>query len=90
MHKNELLSFQMKINLAKNKRKIFQKKSVEYYLQNKEAIKEKSKNWYKNLSKEEKYKMTEYQRKRYQELIQYKKRAWRYKNEWKDTKIWQY
>ena len=44
MHKNELLSFQMKINLAKNKRKIFQKKSVEYYLQNKEAIKEKSKN----------------------------------------------
>ena len=44
MHKNELLSFQMKINLAKNKRKIFQKKSVEYYLQNNEAIKEKSKN----------------------------------------------
>ena len=79
MHKNELLSFQMKINLAKNKRKIFQKKSVEYYLQNKEAIKEKSKNWYKNLSKEEKYKMTEYQRKRYEELIQYKKRAWRKK-----------
>ena len=63
MHKNELLSFQMKINLAKNKRKIFQKKSVEYYLQNKEAIKEKSKNWYKNLSKEEKDKIKEYQRK---------------------------
>ena len=80
MHKNELLSFQMKINLAKNKRKIFQKKSVEYYLQNKEAIKEKSKNWYKNLSKEEKDKIKEYQRKRYQQLIQYKKEA--LQNKW--------
>ena len=44
MYKNELLSFQIKINLAKNKRKIFPKKAAEYYLQNKEAIKEKSKN----------------------------------------------
>ena len=79
MYKNELLSFQIKINLAKSKRKIFPKKAAEYYLQNKEAIKEKSKNWYKNLSKEEKYKIKEYQRKRYQELIQYKKEAWRNK-----------
>ena len=29
-------------------------KAAEHYLKNKEAIKEKSKNWYKNLSKEKK------------------------------------
>ena len=34
---------------------------------------EKSKNWYKDLSKEEKDKIKGYQRKRYQQLIQYKK-----------------
>ena len=38
-------------------------------------IKEKSKNQYKNLSQEEKGKIKEYQRKRYQELVQYKKEA---------------
>ena len=72
-------------------------KTAEYYLQNKEAIKEKT--CYKNLSKEEKDKIKKYQRKRYQQLIQYKKGSitkWisfvfaQYKNEWKDTKIWQY
>ena len=30
---------------------------------------------YKNLSQEEKYKIKEYQRKKYQELVQYKKDA---------------
>ena len=43
-----------------------QKKDIlknKYYTQNKEAIKEKSKNRYKNLSQEEKDKMKEYQRK---------------------------
>ena len=71
-------------------------KDAEYYLQNKEALKEKSKNWYKNLSNEEKDKIKEYQRKIYQQLIQHKKEALKnnffaqYKNEWKDTKIWQY
>ena len=48
-------------------------KAAEYYLKNKEAIKEKSKNRYKNLSKEEKGKIKEYQRKSHQQLIQYKK-----------------
>ena len=48
-------------------------KAAEYYLQNKEAIKEKT--CYKNLSKEEKDKIKKYQRKRYQQLIQYKKEA---------------
>ena len=49
-------------------------KAAEYYLQNKETIK-KSTNQYKNLSKEEKDKIKEYQRKRYQQLIQYKNKA---------------
>ena len=71
-------------------------KDAEYYLQNKEALKEKPKNWYKNLPNEEKDKIKEYQRKIYQQLIQHKKEALQnnffaqYKNEWKDTKIWQY
>ena len=39
---------------------------------NKEAIKEKSREHYKNLSQEEKDKIKEYQKK-YQELVQYKK-----------------
>ena len=63
-----------------NRRKILQKakerysieKAAEYYLQNKKAIKEKSKNQYKNLSEEEKGKIKEYQRQRYQQLIQYR------------------
>ena len=38
-------------------------------------IKEKSREWYKNLSQKEKYKIREYQKKRYQQLIQYKKEA---------------
>ena len=55
-------------------------KAAEYYSLNKEAIKEKSKNRYKNLSKEERDKIKEYQRKRYQLLIQYKKEA--LQNKW--------
>ena len=47
------------------KERYSKEKAAEYYLQNKEAIKEKSNNWYKNLSKEEKEKIKEYQRKRY-------------------------
>ena len=49
--------------------------TAEYYAQNKEAIKGKSRECYKNLSQEEKDKIKEYQRKRYQELVQYKKEA---------------
>ena len=44
-------------------------------MQNKEVIKEKSRNCYRNLPEEEKKKIKEYQKKRYQELIQYKKEA---------------
>ena len=40
--------------LQKAKKKCSKKTSAEYYLQNKEAIKEKSRERYKNLSQEEK------------------------------------
>ena len=50
-------------------------KATEHYVQNKEAIKKKSRGCFKNLSREEKNKINERQRKRYQELVQYKKEA---------------
>ena len=58
--------------MQKGRDRYSKEEAAEYYLRNKEAIKEKSKNWYKNLSKEKKDKIKEYQRKRYQQLIQYK------------------
>ena len=93
--------FNRKETLQKAKERYSKEIAAEYYLENKEAIKEKSKNRYKNVSKEKKDKIKEYQRKRYQQLIQHKKEAlqnkwWmsfvftQYKDEWKDTKIWQY
>ena len=66
--------FNRKGILQKAKERYSKEKAAEYYLQDKEAIKEKSKNWYKNLAEEEKDKINEYQRKRYQQLIQYKKK----------------
>ena len=59
--------------LQKAKKRYSKEKAAEYYLQNKEVIKEKARNQYKNLSEEEKNKIKECQKKRYQELIQYKK-----------------
>ena len=59
--------------LQKAKETFSKEKAAEYYAQNKEAIKEKSRERYKNLSQEEKDKIKEYQRKKYQELVQYKK-----------------
>ena len=55
--------------LQKAKERHSNEKVVEYYLQNKEVIKEKSRERYKNLSQEEKDKIKKYQRKRYQELV---------------------
>ena len=49
--------------LQKAKEKYSKEKPAEYYAQNKEAIKEKSRQRYKNLSREEKDKVKEYQRK---------------------------
>ena len=61
--------------LQKAKEKYSKEKAADNYAQNKEAIKEKSRRHYKNLSKEKKYKIKEYQRNKYQELVQYKKEA---------------
>ena len=72
--------FYRKEILQKAKERYSKDKVAEYYLQNKEAIKKNSKDWYKNLSEEEKDKIKEYQRKRHQELIQYKKEA--LQNKW--------
>ena len=52
--------------MAKAKEKYSKEKAAEYYAQNKEAIKEKSRECYKNLSQEEKDKIKQYQRKRHQ------------------------
>ena len=61
--------------LQKAKERYSKEKAAAYYKQNKEVIKENSTNRYKNLSEEENNKLKEYQKKRYQELIQYKKEA---------------
>ena len=63
-------------------------------------IKEKSKELYKNLSQDEKDKIKEYQRQKYQETVEQKKEALRNKwflfsflvwlNEWEDPRFWQY
>ena len=49
--------------MQKAKERYSKEKATEYYLKNKEAIKEKSRKCYKNLSKEEKDKIKEYQKK---------------------------
>ena len=49
--------------LRKAKERYSKQKAAEYYAQNKEAIKGKSREPYKNLSQEEKDKIKEYQRK---------------------------
>ena len=61
--------------LQKAKENYSKEKAAEYYLRNKEAIKEKSKIRYENLLKEEKDKIKKHQRERYQQLILYKKEA---------------
>ena len=49
--------------LQKAKEKYSKEKAAEYYLKNKETIKEKSRDLYKNLSQEEKDKIKEYKKK---------------------------
>ena len=65
--------------LQKAKERYSKANLAEHYAQNKEAIKAKSreryKRWKHSLSQEEKDKIKEYQRKKYQELVQYKKEA---------------
>ena len=50
--------------MQKAKEKYSNEEVAEYYLENKEAIKKKSRDWYKNLSEEEQDKFKEYQRKK--------------------------
>ena len=50
--------------LQKAKERYSKEKAVEYYVKNKEATKEKTRERYKNLSQEEKDKIKEYQRKK--------------------------
>ena len=66
MDKKQLLSFQQKKKYYKKQKKHILKKKLPSI---------KIKKLIQNLSKEEKDKIKEYQRKRYQQLIQYKKEA---------------
>ena len=59
--------------LQQAKERYSKEKAAEYYAQNKEPIKEKSREHYKNLLQEKKDKIKEYPRKKYQELVRYKK-----------------
>ena len=61
--------------LQKGREKYSKEKAAVYYLQNKKAIKEKAKECCRNLLKEKKDQIREYQKKKYQELVQYKKEA---------------
>ena len=56
--------------LQEAKENYSKQKAAEYYKQNEEAIKEKSRESYKNLLQEQKDKIKEYQKKN-QELVQY-------------------
>ena len=69
-NENEKWEWKMRI---KNENEKWEWMKNENYKQNKEAIKEKSREHFKNLSQEEKDKIKKYQRKRYQKLAQYKK-----------------
>ena len=66
--------------MQKAKERYSKEKAAVYCAQNKEAIKEKSRECYKNLSKEKKEKIKEHQRKKYQQLVQYKKKRWKINN----------
>ena len=59
--------------LQKAKERYSKEKVAKYYAQNKEAVKEKSRESYKNLSQEEKYKVKEYQRKNIKSWFSIKK-----------------
>ena len=66
--------------MQKAKDRYSKEKTAEHYAQNKETIKEKLRERYKNLSQEEKDKTKDYQRKKYEELVEYKKEA--LQNKW--------
>ena len=61
--------------LQKGKENYSEEKAAEYYKKNKEAIKEKSREHYKTCQKKEKTKLRSIKKRKYQELVQYKKEA---------------
>ena len=61
--------------LQKAKERYSKEKAAEYYLKNKEAIKKRQGIVIKICHKKKKIKIIEYQTKRYQKLVQYKKEA---------------
>ena len=65
--------FNMQEILQKAKEKYSKEKAAEYYAQNKEAIKEKSRERYKKLSQEEKDKIKEYQQRNIKNQFNIKK-----------------
>ena len=67
--------FNSQENLQKAKEKYSKEQAAEYYKQNKEAIKEQSRERYKNLSLENKTRLKSIKEYIYQELVQYKKEA---------------
>ena len=60
--------------MQKAKERYSKERAAEYFAQNKEAIKEKSRERYKNLSQEKKEDQ-KVPKKKYQELVQYNKEA---------------
>ena len=60
--------------MQKAKERYSKERAAEYFAQNKEAIKEKSRERYKNLSQEKKQDQ-KVPKKKYQELVQYNKEA---------------
>ena len=67
------MSHKKKQRLKEYQKKYRKEKATDaHYAQNKEAIKEKPRERYKNLSRKEKDRINERQRKRYQEVVQYK------------------
>ena len=85
--------------LQKAKESYSKEKAAKYFFKGKEAIKEKLKNWYKNLTKEKKDKNKKVSKKIISAMNSVQKTSinkqkknyfpW-YSNEWKGTKIWQY
>ena len=69
--------FSRKEILQKGKEKYSKENAAEYYLENKEAIKKKSKNRCKSLSEDEKDKIKENQRQRYQQLFSTKNKHYK-------------
>ena len=75
LYKSAITGLIGKRSCKKQKKNIRTKKLLSIMHKTKKILKKKSREHYKNLWQEEKDKIKEYQSKRYQELVQYKKEA---------------